>query len=113
MTILNTIEVVAKSNALWVDISAAVLLISFILFLIFAAKGKETASAVCGIAVLVSMLSAGIGVATSHKYKTGEIRLEVTLDESVPARDIFEGYELIERRGEIYVLKPLDGGEAE
>lgn len=115
MTILNTIEMTAANNEAWIIVSLVLAVFGFVTIVICFGEGRdEYVGRACGLIVAVlAILSLVIAAKTSRQHQTGEIHLEVTLDDSVPARDIFEGYELIEQRGEIYVLKPLDGGEAE
>lgn len=113
MTILNTIDVVATNNQAWFGISACVLLIGLSLAILSFGEGRqERNERLLGIAMLgVAVLSLVLAKATSREYKTGEIRLEATLDESVSARAILEEYEIVDIRGEIYTLKPLDAAE--
>ena len=104
ITILNTIEVTGISrNAI------IVFMVSFFiaLFLMFMLEVSENS---CVLVYLFIDLIVFIGCVfvswyQSENHKTGEIRYEVTIDDTVSMTEFNKKYEIIEQRGDIFVVK--------
>lgn len=60
---------------------------------------------IAGIVCVVSLIALFITVHKAPEVDTGRNRYEVILDDSVPANEVYEKYEVIERRGEIWVIE--------
>lgn len=58
-----------------------------------------------GIATISCLLFLMFGPAVISDVSTGRYRYEVTIDESVSFNDIYERYEIVEQRGDIWVLE--------
>lgn len=101
ITILNKIAVTGIPS--WIALSAIILfaigLLVFIVSLIADGPAWTAIISLIGLLVLVicSILDATI--------KTGEYRYECIIDDSVPYNKVIENYNIIEQRGNIWVLE--------
>ena len=66
--------------------------------------GAATDSFGIGLFALFIMSIIGFG-SCSHQEPTGRYRYECTIDESVSMKEVYERYEIIEQRGDIWVLE--------
>ena len=82
--------------------------LTFIVMLIFTLAGLVENWDIAGytaIICLVAFVICLIQVARSKDVPTDRYEYEVTIDESVLFSDIYEKYEVVEQRGEIWVLE--------
>lgn len=107
VTILNTIT----SNECG-EIAGAMLLISAFTFLIFLlmyiigciAGDSDKPVILCVTFLIISLISAVIGIILAHNSEE-LTTYEVTISEEVSFKDFTSKYEIIEQRGEIYIVK--------
>lgn len=102
ITILNKIAVTGVPS--WVLISAAaILIIGLIVFAIsIIAEWPTWIAIVSTIIVLLIWFICGI---LNITIKTGEYQYECIIDDSVPYNKVVENYNIIEQRGDIWVLE--------
>lgn len=102
ITILNKIAVTGVPS--WVLISAAaILIIGLIVFAIsIIAEWPSWTAIVSTIIVLLIWFICGI---LNITIKTGEYQYECIIDDSVPYNKVVENYNIIEQRGDIWVLE--------
>ena len=102
ITILNKIAVTGLPT--WMMVSAIIIcmigLIAFAIAII--AEWPAWKAIVPIIIVLVTWFICGIFNIT---FKTGEYRYECIIDDSVPYNEVVENYNIIEQRGDIWVLE--------
>lgn len=81
----------------------------WVLFVLFAISfmimlGSDSSSTICPIAGFCSLICfialAAIGLC-APTVETGRYRYEATFDDSISANEVYEKYEVIERRGDI------------
>lgn len=103
ITILNKTMIMGLPEGTGYLIAGGVLLafMSCAIGCIVENKGVEV---VCIILSIVGVVCFFIGV-LMPKIETGRYQYEALIDESVPFADIYEKYEVVEQRGEIWVLK--------
>ncbi len=103
ITILNKIEITGLPTWLvitWISIIMISICVVVICGLI--AKGSLKVTAIAGITAVVMFF---LGLILECTVKTGEYRYECTIDDSVSYNDIVKNYEIIEQRGDIWVLE--------
>ena len=102
ITILNKIAVTGVPS--WILISAAVILIiGLIVFAISIIAEWPTWTAIVPIIIILLVwLICGI---LNITIKTGEYQYECIIDDSVPYNEIVENYNIVEQRGDIWVLE--------
>ena len=102
ITVLNKIAVTGVPS--WVLISAAaILIIGLIVFAIsIIAEWPTWTAIVSTIIVLLIWFICGI---LNITIKTGEYQYECIIDDSVPYNKVVENYNIIEQRGDIWVLE--------
>lgn len=66
---------------------------------------------IAGMLCIASLIAIFITVAKAPVVDTGRNKYEVILDDSVSANEIYDKYEVIERRGDIWVLQDKEGEE--
>ena len=102
ITVLNEIAVTGVPS--WMMISA--IIISIIGFIVFAiainAKWPAWKAIIPIIIVLFTWFICGIFNIT---FKTGKYQYECIIDDSVPYNEVVDNYEIVERRGDIWVLE--------
>lgn len=102
ITILNKIAITglpAWLTIIWIAITMISLATSVIILF---ADGKIKIMLVSGIIAVIMLFT---GLILESTIKTGEYRYECTIDDSVFYNDIVENYEIIEQRGDIWVLE--------
>lgn len=80
----------------------------FIFSFILALAGLSSNSDLCGYAAIICLISFLICIiqsARTEEVPTDRYRYEVTVGDYVMFTDIYEKYDVIERRGEIWVLE--------
>ena len=102
ITVLNEIAVTGVPS--WMMISA--IIISIIGFIVFAiaiiAEWPAWKAIIPIIIVLFTWFICGIFNIT---FKTGKYQYECIIDDSVPYNEVIENYNIIEQRGDIWVLE--------
>ena len=102
ITVLNKIALTGVPS--WMMVSA--IIISIIGFIVFAiaiiAKWPAWKAIIPIIIILLIWFIRGIFNIT---FKTGEYQYECIIDDSVPYNEVIENYNIIEQRGDIWVLE--------
>ena len=105
ITILNTVEVAAMGN-----IASGLIVSGFagwtlfgVLFLVSSNNGNIFFAWLSSICCLISMCCMIAGLFSSPNFHHYEY--EVLIDEEVNLIDFYEKYDIIEKKGEIYVIK--------
>lgn len=106
ITILNTI--VIDECAKWASITALALgivcMCAFLLMLISSGGTDTTCFGVTSVIALVGALI--IGITGQFRWRTNERnQYECIIDDSVSINEVYENYNVIERRGDIWVLE--------
>jgi hypothetical protein len=60
---------------------------------------------IAAVVCITSLAGLFITGAKAPMVETGRYKYEIILDDSVPANEVYEKYEVIERRGDIWVLE--------
>lgn len=109
ITILNTIEVICAGNiALGLIAGGFVGFALFgVLLIISSNDGNIFFAWLSSICCLISACCMIAGVFSSPKFHHYEY--EVLIDEEVNLIDFYEKYDIIEKKGEIYVIKEKEG----
>ena len=106
ITILNTI--VIDECAKWASIAALALgiicLCTFLLMLISSGGADTICFGVTSVIALVGVLVVFLG-SQSHWRTNGRNQYECIIDDSVSINEVYENYNVIERRGDIWVLE--------
>ena len=113
MTILNMTEIMVNKEPSMVLFFMALLGFIFALITIGGISATEDHDRGWGwpIGFIVSILACIIGCyglnknAEKDDEPTGRYRYEATIDESISAEQLYDKYDVIERRGEIWVLE--------
>ena len=107
ITILNQTEVM-EPTPLAVKVVVILMIIAAITCIAFFIADYVTTSITCpvilgliSISSLISVLVIGI---LSPKHLTG-YKYEVTIDKNVSMKEVYEQYEIVEHRGDIWVLR--------
>ena len=107
ITILNQ-EVITQSvmpNETLFRIAGLTFAITLMFTIIFMCEKWDIGSCCTAIICLVALVICMIQTIRSEDIPTDRYKYEVTIDESVQFTDIYERYEVVERRGEIWVLE--------
>lgn len=106
ITILNTI--VIDECAKWASITALALgiicLCTFLLMLISSGGADTICFGITSVIALIGVLILGIG-GQSHWRTNERNQYECIIDDSVSINEVYENYNVIERRGDIWVLE--------
>lgn len=103
ITILNKIAITGLPT--WLTITwIAIVMISFGVMVVggLITECNIKIAATAGVVALVMFFT---GLILHCTIKTGEYRYECTIDDSVSYNDIVKNYEIIEQRGDIWVLE--------
>lgn len=106
ITILNTI--IVDDCADWVSFIALALgVICITALILMLTSNDETGVIIFGIISLVAMIATPIIIiASKTHWRTNERnQYECIIDDSVSINEVYENYNVIERRGEIWVLE--------
>lgn len=104
ITVLNQEMIMAAPD--WANVTMIVCLIGmFVFFVVFLVSNNACINISFGIAAIACLLFLMFGPAVISDVPTGRYRYEVTIDESVSFNDIYERYEIVEQRGDIWVLE--------
>lgn len=106
VTILNRIDILEPPTwFVWAIISLVIVLgISFAVGL---SKPDEWYSVLAGIMAILCVLGIFILIIISDELQepTGRYKYEVIIDDTVSVTELYEKYEVVDQRGEIWVLK--------
>ena len=105
ITILNTI--IVNDCADWVSFTALALGVLCIMAFILMLVSKDNEAIIFGIISLIAMIAMPIIVITSKTHwRTNERnQYECIIDDSVSINEVYEKYNVIERRGKIWILE--------
>ena len=112
MTILNKTEILTSEIPYWFELVTAIVIclfcfIFFILALTYARFWRLWPVYGClitGVLVLICLItSLGFSIFTSNH--TGRYRYKCTIDKTAPFNEIYEKYNVIEQRGDIWILE--------
>lgn len=116
MQILN--EIMLTEPPQWVEIITTIGLIMFIAggaVAVMSMLGESGVGFVCGlIAALVGAILSVVGMIAEEKVEplpTGIAQYEVLIDETVNFQEVYDKYEVIEHRGDIWVLQDKESEE--
>lgn len=107
ITILNQTVITESvmSNETLFRIAGLIFAITLVLTIIFLLENWDIAGCCTAIICLVAIVICILQTIRSEDIPTGRYKYEVTVDESVRFTDIYEKYDVVERRGEIWVLE--------
>lgn len=106
--ILNKIEIVKTVFPGWVGwITLIGCIIVFLIGIIFAIKERDGSWVIIAffINILFVFMMIIFGDVNQKKVPTGRYRYEVTMSDDVNFKEVYEKYELVETRGEIFVFE--------
>lgn len=111
MTILNKTEILISRIPYWLELVTDIVICLFVLFFILALTYAHfwrlwpvygcLITMVLGLICLITSL--GFSIFTSNH--TGRYRYECTIDKTAPFNEIYEKYNVIEQRGDIWILE--------
>lgn len=104
VTILNTIELTGVGKNVIIALVVSFFIALFLMFILQVSKNS------CVLVFLLIDLIVFIGCVFVSWYqlenrKTGELQYEVTIDDSVSITEFNKKYEIVEQRGDIFVVK--------
>lgn len=108
VTILNTIELTGVSAGAWVTLLGSGLVLCASMLFPPSTVSSNTENLIALLIVIdVIMLFGSMFVAVyqSENHKTGELQYEVTIDDTVSMTEFNKKYEIVEQRGDIFVVK--------
>ena len=100
ITILNQTEVM-EPTPLVITFTMILMIIAFVSCIAFFMVDDTAILGIISISSLVIALAVGI---SSPEHLTG-YEYEVTIDENVSIKEVYERYEIVEQRGDIWVLR--------
>ena len=105
ITILNTI--IVNDRADWVSFTVLAIGVVCIVALVLMLNSKDTGVPIFGTICLLAMIAMPIIIDTSESHwRTNERnQYECIIDDSVSINEVYENYNVIERRGDIWVLE--------
>ena len=113
---MNGIDILNKEEILtspeWIGIAASISAVMMIISIIFIAAFTLTyhgTASILSIILCVCFFIAGVVFALiNDNYKcepTGRYRYEVTIDDSVSITELYDRYNVVEQRGDIWILE--------
>lgn len=117
MQILN--EIILTEPPQWVEIiitiGAAMLIAGLIVAFGVSSVLDSIGACIIGLVIVfIGAILAVVGTISEEKVEpipTGIAQYEVLIDESVNFQEVYDKYEVIERRGDIWVLQDKEGEE--
>lgn len=111
MTILNQTEILSSGIPYWLELVTKIFICLSALFLLLVLIWSCDCSQwmfyclviTSGLASICIIASLGFGIFTDNH--TGRYRYECTINETTLINEIYEKYDVIERRGDIWVLE--------
>lgn len=106
INVLNKEEILVGNDGNLFLFIISVILVVILLIVAFNCY-YDTVSFVCGFAALICTVSTIVNfyIYCAKTEPTGRYRYEVTIDKSVSITDVYDNYNVIEQRGEIWVLE--------
>lgn len=105
---MNGINILNQTDILtftyWCGFACILLLISCIVFMLAAITFQSMGCFYTSIALSIFFIMF-LAIGSTFKEPTGKYRYEVTIDRTVSFIDMYEKYEIIEQRGNIWVLE--------
>ncbi len=99
ITILNQTEIMASNMPFW--LFATIILVSASIGSAIAIRSYD---AMLGVLVAIILFIVGLGILYSEE-PTGRYKYECLIDESVSITEVYGHYEIVEQRGDIWVLE--------
>ena len=101
--ILNKTEIMAAPT--WYAILFVVLIVVGIASIIIAVGSHETKVGLgAAITFIITLCTFLVLIAVNPEEATGRYKYEVTIDENVSFKDLYAQYNVVEQRGDIWVL---------
>lgn len=105
ITILNQVEIMETPVWVCVVVLLSIILIA-VTFLTTLITQNKVVGAVSAIILLLSLVSLVLfGFILDHEEPTGRYRYEILIEDEGVFKDIYETYDIIEQRGDIWVLE--------
>lgn len=104
ITVLNQ-EMIMDSPDWVFSFMIICLIVGVLSFLVCMNAHDDAISIISSVLCLLSIVCLMFVQPVVPEVKTGRYRYEVTIDESVSFNDIYEWYEIVEQRGDIWVLE--------
>ena len=109
ITVLNSFEVVSKTvfnwNGFWIGAIVGVFVCLIVCFIASSDIKEFLITFSIAFIFIGSLVGFFFGGAVMDKPKEYEARWEVTIEDSVSMNEFYNQYEVVEQRGEIYVIK--------
>lgn len=108
VTILNTIEVTGASKNVIIATLIGFVIALLIMFILEASEDSifDTFLLILLISNIFGLFACFfVGTYQNENHKTVELRYEVTIDDTVSMTEFNKKYEIIEQRGDIFVVK--------
>lgn len=102
INVLNKIPLTGLPT--WADVTLVALVILGIIVATISLI-KDWPAIVCKCSILITVVALVAWLGLINTVKTGDYRYECTIDDSVSYNDIVKNYEIIEQRGDIWVLE--------
>lgn len=120
---MNGIDILNKEEILtspeWIGMAASIsgvmVIISVIFVVAFTLTIHDTASILSMILFVCSIVAFVVFAAINDIYKsepTGRYRYEVTIDDSVSITEVYDHYNVVEQRGDIWILEDKENNNA-
>ena len=104
VTILNEIEIYGI-DFIWLLIPAIVVLVGAGLFIVDDLFYIKKVYIIASIIIAVGFIGLMFSATAALLVPTGKYKYEVTIDDNVSMKEFNEHHEILEQRGEIYVVK--------
>lgn len=108
MEILNKVEIMQEEFPEWLEPACVlIMLIGVITGIIVSAFARDFAGMLAGFALglFCCIPTLLIGKECMKEVPTGRYRYEVTISDTANFKEIYEKYDIVEQRGDIYVLE--------
>lgn len=108
VTILNTIELTGVSMETWIFLLVSGLVMSVLIISPGVKVSSNTANLIVLLFVIDTIILFGsmfVAVYQSENHKTGELQYEVTINDTISMTEFNKKYEIVEQRGDIFVVK--------
>ena len=108
MTVLNTVEIMDINP--WVHYLIGAGLVVGVIGIIMMSRSPLYATLPMWVTIsgIAFMLVALIGIAVFPKVPTGKFQIEATFTDDFPFTSVMKEYEVIEQRGDIFLLEPKE-----
>lgn len=107
MTTLNTIEIMDVNPWIMRLFIASVVTSAFVLVLA-AFKPNGNSAVAAGILAIILAVATVISLAVLPDIPTGKFQIEATFTDDFPFTSVMKEYEVVEQRGDIFVLEPKE-----